>query len=45
MLTVRKVASDNWYLEYNGRFVESFNRKKDATEQVKLLKRKGLLPC
>ena len=43
MLTVRKASPKNWYLEYNGVFVESFDTKKEAVAQKKIFEFKRLV--
>lgn len=45
MLTITKVGTGHYYLEYNGRFVESFDTKRDAIACKELLVRKNLLPA
>jgi len=42
MISIRKAGNRLYYVEYNGRFVESFERKRDA-EQFKLEATRGVL--
>lgn len=44
MLTIRKANKDTWYLEYNGRFVESFDKKYEAVKYKIELEKSKLIP-
>lgn len=44
MLTITRKTKGLYYLEYNGRFVESFDKKRQAQAYLEKLEKSKLLP-